>query len=102
MVGSDWELSRAIQLGYRDEVVERATSALWRSDPSASARTVLDRRQEVTGLIVALIVITCAVLWPRATLAAFTLAISLGFLIGIIFKFVVCMAGARQESAGRT
>ena len=97
VVSSDWELSRAIQLGYRDAVVDRATLALWRADPSASARTVLDQRQKITGLFIALTLITCALLWPRASLDVLSLVISFGFLVGIAFKFVMCMTGARKE-----
>ena len=41
--------------------------------------------------------ITCAVLWPRPSLSALSMIISLGFLVGIAFKFVMCMTGARME-----
>jgi cellulose synthase/poly-beta-1,6-N-acetylglucosamine synthase-like glycosyltransferase len=97
IVGSDWEISRAIQLGYRDDVVDKATLELWRTDPSASAREVLDRRQKVAGALLLLSLITCAVLWPKPSLAALSLVVSLGFLAGIAFKFVMCMTGARME-----
>ena len=97
VVSSEWELSRAIQLGFRDAVVDRATLALWRDDPSASARTVLDRRQKLVGGIALLLLISCAVLWPRPSLSALSMIISLGFLVGIAFKFVMCMTGARME-----
>ena len=97
VVGSEWEVSRAIQLGYRDAVVEKATLSLWRSDSSASARSVLDRSQKLAGGLVALLLITCAILWPREVIAILALVVSLGFLMGIAFKFVMCMTGARME-----
>ncbi len=96
-VSSDWEVSRAIQTAYRDEVVDRATLQLWREHPDASARQVLDRRQKFFGAGVMIAVVVQAVLFTRGTLSTVSLALSLAFLLGIAFKFVQCMAGARKE-----
>jgi glycosyltransferase XagB len=96
-VSSDWEVSRAIQLGYRDTVVDRATLQLWRDDESASARTVLDTPQKIVGIVILLALIAAFVLEPRMSVAITSLVISAAFLIGIAFKFVMCMAGARRE-----
>jgi cellulose synthase/poly-beta-1,6-N-acetylglucosamine synthase-like glycosyltransferase len=97
ILSNDWDVSRAIQLGYRDAVVQKATLELWQRDPSASARHVLDRRQQIGAVVAVAAFVACVVLWPRGTLAVVSLAVSLAFLIGIAFKFVMCMAGARKE-----
>jgi cellulose synthase/poly-beta-1,6-N-acetylglucosamine synthase-like glycosyltransferase len=96
-LGSEWEISRAIQLAYRSEVVDKATTQLWREHPDASARTVLDRRQKIVGAVALAALVACVVLFPRPTVAALSLLVSAAFLIGIGFKFVICMTGARKE-----
>ncbi|MCW2539911.1 MAG: group 2 family glycosyl transferase [Frankiales bacterium] len=97
VVSSDWSVSKAIQLGYRDAVVDRATEQLWRDHPEASARVVLDRRQQIVGGLTLVSVIALIVLFPTATLSVLSLLLATGFLVGIAFKFVVCMTGARKE-----
>jgi hypothetical protein len=97
VVSSDWSVSKAIQLGYRDTVVDRATEQLWRDHPEASARVVLDRRQQIVGGLALVSVIALIVLSPTATLSTLSMLLAAGFLVGIAFKFVVCMTGARKE-----
>jgi cellulose synthase/poly-beta-1,6-N-acetylglucosamine synthase-like glycosyltransferase len=97
VVSSDWELSRAIQHGYRDAFVERATSRLWHDEPSLSARHVLDRRQQVVGVVLLALLVTAFVISPRWSLIVTSLTVSLAFLVGIWFKFTMCMSGARHE-----
>jgi cellulose synthase/poly-beta-1,6-N-acetylglucosamine synthase-like glycosyltransferase len=94
---SHWSVSKAIQLGYRDEVVDRATQQLWRDHPDASARTVLDRRQQTVASVALIALVVVTVFFPRTVLSALSMALAAGFLIGIAFKFVMCMAGARKE-----
>jgi cellulose synthase/poly-beta-1,6-N-acetylglucosamine synthase-like glycosyltransferase len=96
-VTTDWDILRALQSGLREEILDRAALGLWRRSAGQSARVNLYPRQRV-GLVIALIVLgVCAWLWPWGTLQAASVTISFGFLIGIVFKFAVCMAGARRE-----
>jgi cellulose synthase/poly-beta-1,6-N-acetylglucosamine synthase-like glycosyltransferase len=97
LVGSDWEVSRAIQRTHKAEVSDRAAHQLWRSDPEMSARTVLDRRQKIVGAIGLLAVAAAFVVEPRWSLIVTSIVVSLSFLISIAFKFAVCMTGARRE-----
>lgn len=97
VVGSDLRVSRLVQERYRTRLVDRATLGLWRSDPSASARTVLDGRQKI-ALAVATVLFVAAVLFaPRTTLAVTSCAVAIAFLVSIAFKFVICMRGAKRE-----
>jgi glycosyltransferase XagB len=97
VVGSDWEISRAIQLGYRDAVVDKATLELWRAHPDASARHVVDKRQKIVLIAVAAVFVALVAAFPRLTLAVTSLAVSIAFLLGIAFKYVMCLSGARRE-----
>jgi cellulose synthase/poly-beta-1,6-N-acetylglucosamine synthase-like glycosyltransferase len=94
---TDWDILRALQTGLREEMLEQAAFGLWRRSAGQSARVSLYPRQRV-GLVIALIVLgVCAWLWPWVTIQTVSVAIAFGFLIGVTFKFVVCMAGARRE-----
>lgn len=96
-VTTDWDILRALQTGMREEMLDRAALGLWQRSADMSARVALYPRQRA-GLAAGLVVFgACAWLWPWATLQAVSVAIAFGFLIGIVFKFVVCMAGARRE-----
>jgi cellulose synthase/poly-beta-1,6-N-acetylglucosamine synthase-like glycosyltransferase len=96
-VTTDWDILRAVQSGLREQLLDRAALGLWRRSARQSARVNLYARQRI-GLFIALAgLLACAWLWPRGTLQAASVAIALGFLICVAFKFVVCMAGARRE-----
>ncbi len=94
---TDWDVRRALQSGMREEMLDQAALGLWRRSARQSARVNLYPGQRI-GLVVALILLgVCAWLWPWGTLQAVSVTIAFGFLIGVSFKFVVCMAGARRE-----
>jgi glycosyltransferase XagB len=96
-ITTDWDIRRAVQAGMRDEILERAALGLWQRSAAQSARVNLYPQQRA-GLVIALVVLgVCAWRWPWGTLQAVSVAIAFGFMIGIAFKFVVCMAGARRE-----
>jgi glycosyltransferase XagB len=96
---SHWSVSKAIQLGYRDEVVDRATQQLWREQPGASARSVLDHRQSVIGSSALAGLIVVLVVWPKVGVSALTLALATSFLVGVAFKFALSLLGARVSPA---
>jgi glycosyltransferase XagB len=96
-VTTDWDILRAVQTGMREKLCDRAALGLWQRSAAQSARVSLYKRQRI-GLVIGLIVLgVCAWRWPRGTLQAVTVTIAFGFLIGVAFKFIVCMAGARRE-----
>jgi cellulose synthase/poly-beta-1,6-N-acetylglucosamine synthase-like glycosyltransferase len=96
-VTTDWDILRALQSGMREHMLDRAALGLWRRSARQSARVNLYPAQRA-GLVIALIGLLAGFwLWPLGTLQTVTLVIAFGFLIGIAFKFVVCMAGARRE-----
>lgn len=97
VVATDRAVTRTIQAVYRNELLESATYGLWRDRPDQSARNVLSRGQAVVMSTLALGTVVVAVRWPVGTLTAALLAIAFGFTLSIVFKFVVCLAGAQRE-----
>ena len=98
VVTTDWDILQSLNTAYRETVVEQSTLGLWRRDHMQSARQVLLAGQRVLlGLTIAALV-AGLVLAPRATVTAISATVSLGFLAAVLFKFVVCMVGARHET----
>jgi glycosyltransferase XagB len=96
-VTTDWDIRRVFQSELRGVILEQAALGLWYRSAEQSARKALYTRQAiglVTGLLV---VILCFVRWPIGSLQVLSVVVAMFFLIGIVFKFVVCMAGARRE-----
>jgi len=96
-VTTDWDIRRALQSGLRDVILEQAALGLWSRSAEQSARKALYARQRIGLIIGLLVVIACFVRWPIGSLQVLSVAIAVFFLAGIVFKFVVCMAGARRE-----
>ena len=100
VVTTDWDILQSLNTAFRETVVEQATLGLWRRDRMQSARQVLLAGQRVwLGLLLAGLV-AGLVLAPRTTVAVLSAALSLAFLAAVLFKFVVCMVGARHETTG--
>lgn len=98
VVTTDWDILQSLNTAYRETVVEQSTLGLWRRDHMQSARQVLLAGQRaLLGLAVAALV-AGLVLAPRATVTAISATVSLFFLAAVLFKFVVCMVGARHET----
>jgi cellulose synthase/poly-beta-1,6-N-acetylglucosamine synthase-like glycosyltransferase len=97
-VTTDWDLLQALHRGFRETVVEQATLGLWRRAKAQSARQVLFTGQRVVMWVLIAALAAGLVLATRPTLTAVMALVSLAFLASVVFKFVVCMVGARQES----
>lgn len=98
VVTTDWDILKSLHRAFRETVVEQSTMGLWRRDHLQSARQVLITNQRVAlGLMLAALV-AGLVLAPRTTVTVISAVVSLGFLAAVMFKFVVCMVGARQEN----
>jgi cellulose synthase/poly-beta-1,6-N-acetylglucosamine synthase-like glycosyltransferase len=97
-VTTDWDLLQALHRGFRETVVEQATLGLWRRAKAQSARQVLSTGQRVAMWVLIAALAAGLVLATRPTLTAVMALVSLAFLASVVFKFVVCMVGARQES----
>lgn len=97
-VTTDWDIVQALHGGYRQAVVDQATLGLWRRDHSQSARAVLLPNQRLVLGAVLAAAVAGLVLAPLPTLTTLTALISVAYLLAVVFKFVVCMVGVRQEN----
>jgi cellulose synthase/poly-beta-1,6-N-acetylglucosamine synthase-like glycosyltransferase len=96
-VTTDWDIQQGLRRGYRDAVLEQAAYGLWSRNEDQSARLVIVRRQKVS-LIALLCAFVIAMAWaPLGTLVVMTALGSTAFLASVLFKFVVCLVGARHE-----
>lgn len=68
-------------------------------DPTRSAITVLSRGQAAAALLALAATTACAILWPRPTLYALLVAVSVGFTVSIAFKFTTSYVGSTFERA---
>ncbi len=79
------------------QVAHDASEGLFERDPMRSGKYVLSRGQKVLGSVLLLAAIVVGVLWPLVLLNAFVFLLSLTFLAGVLFKFVVAVRGARYD-----
>ncbi|WP_112134168.1 glycosyltransferase [Glycomyces dulcitolivorans] len=70
-------------------------------DPSLSARRVLSRGQAVGAVVALALLVFCVAVWPHGSLYVGVVAVSVGYAVGIFFKFAVCYTGSRFERTGR-
>ncbi len=96
-VTTDWDIAHAMRRAFREELIDEAANGLWSRNPAQSAREVLHPRQRVIGIAVLLTMVVLAVLFPQPMLIVVSALVSAGFLAGVMFKFVVCLIGARRE-----
>ncbi|MBO0821367.1 MAG: glycosyltransferase, partial [Nocardiopsaceae bacterium] len=96
-ITTDWDIQGALARGLRDLIADQAALGLWRRSAAQSARRALFPRQQIGIGIALAVVVACAAAWPIGSLQVLSIAVSAVFIIGIAFKFVVCMAGARRE-----
>ena len=98
---TSWNIKNACLRLFRSEIADSAANELWRQNPAMSARITFSRGQKVGAAIAALILIVLAVVWPVQTVIGFMTLVSLVFLAGTSFKFVVAMLGARHDVVER-
>ncbi len=97
VITTDWDILQAIQRSYHEGIANEASLGLWNRDPDRSARSVLIGRQRA-GVIVGCFVLIAALIFDtQETLAVILMLTGLALSISVIFKFVVCMSGAKRE-----
>ncbi|MBT0770861.1 glycosyltransferase [Kineosporia sp. J2-2] len=98
-VTSDWDIALAMRRVFREHLIDEAANGLWQRHPAASAREVLSTGQIVVLLSVAGGYIYGLLFAPLLTLLVTSMLVAMFFLVGVLFKFVVCLVGARREAA---
>lgn len=94
---TEWDIDYAIRALYRDHLLDASVYGLYYRSPQESAYTVLTRAQ-FFALMLGVVALAAALYQaPRTTLIVLNGAVNLIFLIGILFKFAVSIAGAWAE-----
>ncbi len=96
---TDWDIRRAVSRCYADVILDEATLGLWRRDEDHSARRVLSATQTVVAVALLVLVGEAFLLAPVGSTVILSAVIGVGFLVSVVFKFVVCMVGSRYEYA---
>src|SRR5271155_438823 len=96
---TDWDIRKCVNRCFADQILDEAVLGLWQRDESHSARTVLNAAQRVIAIALLVLLAEALLLAPVRTAVVLSGAIGLGFLVCVLFKFIVCMIGARYEYA---
>ncbi|MCW3494271.1 glycosyltransferase [Microbacterium sp. SSM24] len=91
------EIVAALTGALRSEYASQAADGLHRMDPVLSARYVLSTSQKVIGIVLVLLVVACAVVWPVATVMSLIGIASVIFLASTLFKFFIALRGSRYD-----
>ncbi len=98
---TSWDIKNACLRLFRAQIADEAANELWRQNPSLSARITFSRGQKAGGIISVLAVIGLAIVWPVQVVIGIITLLSLIFLAGTSFKFIVAMRGARYDVVER-
>lgn len=98
---TSWDIKNACLRLFHAEIADDAANELWRQNPAMSARITFSRSQKVIGAISAVLVVAAAVVWPAETAITALAVMSIVFLAGTSFKFLVAMRGARYDVVER-
>jgi len=98
---TSWDIKNAVLRLFRSEIADEAANELWRQNPAMSARITFSRGQKVGAAILAVVLVGLAVIWPVQVAIGLLTAMSLIFLAGTSFKFLVAMRGARYDVVER-
>lgn len=98
---SAWELKNTVVQLFDEKVAEDAANALFSRNPELSGRVVFSRAQKVSGVVILAALVVLAILWPRGVAVSLLALVSLVFLAGTAFKFIVSLRGARFDVVER-
>ena len=96
-VTTEWDVDYAIRSVFRSELLDHAVRGLYRRNPNESAYTVMTPPQFALLGAVLLLGLVGLYFAPREVLTFLNLLVNVGFLLSILFKFAVALAGARHE-----
>ncbi|ROQ30945.1 cellulose synthase/poly-beta-1,6-N-acetylglucosamine synthase-like glycosyltransferase [Frondihabitans sp. PhB188] len=96
-----WQLKSTVLRLFGDKVADDAANALFYRNPELSGRIVFSRGQKISALVVAIVLVALAIIWPRQTAIGVLATVSLVFLAGTAFKFFVSLQGARFDVVER-
>jgi glycosyltransferase XagB len=96
-----WDIRHIVLDVFRTAIADQAANELYRQSPELSARVVFSRGQKVSLIAFVAIFIVLLALFPAQVVIGAITAISLVFLAGTIFKFIIAMLGAKFDVVER-
>ena len=96
-VTTEWDIDYAVRTYFREQILDRAVFGLYYRNPSDCAYTVLTQWQYLLLVMLLIGVVVGLYYMPQTTLIVLNFLINLAFFGGILFKFIVALAGARYE-----
>jgi cellulose synthase/poly-beta-1,6-N-acetylglucosamine synthase-like glycosyltransferase len=96
-----WDIRHIVLDVFRSAIADQAANELYRQSPELSARVVFSRGQKVGLITVVAILLVLLVIFPAQVVIGLITALSLVFLAGTIFKFVIAMLGAKFDVVER-
>jgi cellulose synthase/poly-beta-1,6-N-acetylglucosamine synthase-like glycosyltransferase len=100
-VATSWDIRNLALRVFHVEIADEAANELFRQNPALSARVVVSRGQRIGFIALLVVALFSLMLWPSALVITVLTIISLVFLAGTVFKFLVAMRGAKYDVVER-
>jgi cellulose synthase/poly-beta-1,6-N-acetylglucosamine synthase-like glycosyltransferase len=98
---TSWDIRHIVLDVFGTAIADQAANELYRQSPELSARVVFSRGQKIALIATIAILLVLLVLFPAAVVIGVITAISLVFLAGTVFKFIIAMLGAKFDVVER-
>jgi glycosyltransferase XagB len=98
---TEWDIRYEVRRVFRAQIQKSASYELLERDASLSAVTSLVLWQRLALIVAGILAVGLALTVPRYLLAGIVIVLSLGFLVSVMFKLVVCLVGSRTPRAER-
>ena len=96
-ITTEWDIDYTIRDIFRDDLLDDAVMGLYNLNPQQSQYTVMTRAQFWALVLFLLGVLFSLYIAPWQTIIMGNLLANIGFMLGVLFKFVVSLAGAQWE-----
>ena len=100
-VATSWDIRNLALHVFRAEIADEAANELFRQNPSLSARVVVSAGQRNGFIALLAVTLIALMLWPSGVIITLLTVMSLVFLAGTVFKYLVAMRGAKYDVVER-
>jgi glycosyltransferase XagB len=94
---TNWDIDKWVRIAFKREMIDESVYGLYRRHPNESAYTVMTKAQFAFFGGALLLLAVGLAFFPIITLIIGVGGINSAFFVGILFKFVTALAGARSE-----
>ena len=100
-VATSWDIRNLALHVFHAEIADEAANELFRQNPELSARIVFSRGQKIGFIALIVVALVALVFWPAIVVITAIALISVIFLAGTLFKFLIAMRGAKFDVVER-